>query len=190
MKRRAFLASAAAVAGGGCLGRITADPVFVLAAKTVERTESALVPEVSVVDEEVTPESPAAVEITVHNRSLRVVEVGAVRHPSNRVETLLLYDQVSEDGRTGLDGREDVTLDSTGGSPCWRTQPMARAKMGLPMEPPVPPLLSRSETLAVGGTPGADRLEPGSYQFEQRYEQEKVADVDWAFELLLSEPGV
>lgn len=190
MKRRAFLASAAAVASGGCLGQITDDPRYVLSAKTVERTESALVPEVSVVDEEVTEESPAAIEVTVHNRSLRVVEVGAVRHPSNRVETLLLYDPVSEDGRMGLDGRSDVTLDGTGGSPCWRTESMARAEMGLPLNPPIPPVLNRSETLGVGATPGADPLEPGSYQFSQRYEQQKVADVNWAFELLLTEPGV
>lgn len=185
--RRAFLASAAAVVGGGCLGRVTADPVYVLRAKTVERTESALVPRVSVVDEEVTAERPATVRVTLYNQSFSRVTVAA----GNPREGGGYWGEI--DSAVSADGRMRVTeprlAERVGEPPCWFAPfPLTLGFIGGTL---IPALRSRRRTFAIGAAEHGDCLEPGSYRFEQRYEADDgVADVDWAFELLLSEPGV
>jgi len=185
-KRRAFLASAAAVAGGGCLGRITADPVYVLSAKTVERTESAIVPRVTVVDEEVTTESPATIRVTLYNQSFQTVKVWAWSSGGG-VRWAEIDSAVSEDGQMRL--TEPGVAERVGDPPCWfaRFPLIGGAHGGVP----VPALRSQRRTFAVGAANHGDCLEPGSYHFEQRYDpDERVETVDWSFELLLSEPGV
>lgn len=184
--RRAFLASAAAVVSGGCLGQVTADPVLVLSAKTVKRTESALVPRVSVVDEEVTAENPATVRVTLYNQSFRRVTV-ASRNPGDGGGYWGEIDSaVSENDQMRL--TEPRLAEQVGEPPCW----FARFPLwGYVGKTPVPALRSQRRTFAIGASEHGDCLEPGGYRFEQRYEvDDGVADVDWAFELLLSEPGV
>ncbi|MBP1987785.1 hypothetical protein [Halolamina salifodinae] len=183
-KRRAFLASAAAVAGGGCLGRITADPIYTLSAKTVKRTESALVPRVTVVDEEVTTESPATIRVALYNRSFHTVKVTAWSSGGGG-RWGEIDSAVSKDGQMRL--TEPGVAERVGEPPCWFARlPLSRGMHG---GVPVPALRSQRRTFAVGAANHGGCLEPGSYRFEHRYDTEDgVTDVDWAFELILSKP--